>query len=255
MFGDGRPAPGSGQTPEAGRAERLAGAEPPVGQWESLLDGLEWRRWEGDGQDPISLLAVRADPEVLDVEVVPLHARKPGEMLVSELLQGGAALAAINGGFFALDDQGVKHPLGLLIHSGKRTNDLRRADWGIFVIARGKPRIIHRRDPLPAGVSEALESGPRLLINGEAPSFEAAAAARRSAIGIDGAGRVVLAATQRGALTLPQLAAALRSLDCSSALNLDGGPSTQLSLRAGDVQADIPGLWAVPSAIRIRARR
>jgi len=229
--------------------------QAPTDRWEPLVDGLAWRRWELGGEAPAALLAVQADPALLAIEVVPLHTRAPGERTAAELVANGAALAAVNGGFFVLDKQGAKQPLGLLMHAGKRSSDLRRADWGIFLIAQGKPRIIHCRDPLPAGTTEALQCGPRLLIDGRSPSFKAAAATRRSAIGMDDSGRVVLAATESGALTLPQLAGALRSLGCRWALNLDGGPSTQLSLRAGDVQTDIPGLWAVPSAIRVRTRR
>ena len=38
-------------------------------------------------------------------------------------------------------------------------------------------------------------------------------------------------------------------LACSDALNLDGGPSTQLAARAGDFALDVSGAWPVPNAV------
>jgi hypothetical protein len=43
-------------------------------------------------------------------------------------------------------------------------------------------------------------------------------------------------------------------LGCTDALNLDGGPSTQLSARAGEFSLDVGGGWPVPNAVAFLPR-
>ena len=38
-------------------------------------------------------------------------------------------------------------------------------------------------------------------------------------------------------------------LGCRDALNLDGGPSTQLVARLGGLRTEVPGGWGVPNAL------
>ena len=43
-------------------------------------------------------------------------------------------------------------------------------------------------------------------------------------------------------------------LGCHDALNLDGGPSTQASLRAGDTRLEVLGGWPVPTGLVVVPR-
>jgi uncharacterized protein YigE (DUF2233 family) len=169
---------------------------------------------------------------------------------VREFAERHQALAVVNGGFF--DERGK--PLGLIIHRGKRTSPLRQADWGVFAIAKGKPRILHTRQGLPGGVREAVQCGPRLVIAGRIPPFKPGES-MRSAVGITPDGMVVLASTSRGELSLHDFARALKAWGCLDALNLDGGPSAQLFVQAGAVKLDVPGTYGVPNALAVLPSR
>jgi uncharacterized protein YigE (DUF2233 family) len=103
-------------------------------------------------------------------------------------------------------------------------------------------------------MDEAIQCGPRLVIDGYIPDFYPEISAR-SGIGIDPSGRIVLAVTEQGELTLRQFALALKAFGCVDALNLDGGPSTQLFLKAGKTLLDVPGGYGVPTALLLVPRR
>jgi uncharacterized protein YigE (DUF2233 family) len=84
-------------------------------------------------------------------------------MEIRLLAKKSQALAAINGGFFTPEYR----PLGLLIVDGKEVNPLRRADWGVFLIQENRPRIIHTNEfQNDRGISQAMQVGPRLVVNG-----------------------------------------------------------------------------------------
>ncbi len=86
-------------------------------------------------------------------------------------------------------------------------------------------------------------------------------AAERAAVGVDAAGRVVLFVSAVGdgplASDLGSLFAAGEAaggLGCTDALNLDGGPSVQLSVAVGGFRLERPGGWPVPNGIAIYGR-
>jgi uncharacterized protein YigE (DUF2233 family) len=209
-------------------------------QWRQAAPGIE----VGDLRlrDPQArVTAVRADPARCELRAVDAHKGLANlGALASEVCPPTGA--AINASFFSRD----LTPLGLLIVDGKPSNPIHPPDgWGFFVVRRHRAAILPATDRAPAGVAQALQSKPRLVIDGQIPAFRPQSAHRRSAVGIDAEGRVILAATG-GRLTLEQWAACLRDrLGCVNALNLDGGPSTQLTVR-GRVSAEIAGQCRVP---------
>ena len=46
----------------------------------------------------------------------------------------------------------------------------------------------------------------------------------------------------------------MKALGATDALNLDGGPSSQLYFHAGKTELDLPGAYAVPSALVVLPR-
>ena len=98
----------------------------------------------------------------------------------------------------------------------------------------------------------ALQAFPMLVLNGE-PAYQNADldAARRTVIGVDGDGRLLLILAQWGGFTLAELSSYLASADFGlvNALNLDGGTSTGLIL--ANPPESIPAFVAVPSVITI----
>ena len=217
--------------------------------WQPVLPGMSYRVSEVAGGSA-QVVAVLADPARFRVVVWEAYREGRKPRTVAEFAQAGQAAAAINGGFF--DEEGK--PLGLVVHEGKRLNPLRKADWGIFAVVRGKARIVHTREGVPRGATEALQCGPRLVIRGRVPRFKPGESFR-SAVGITEGGRVMLAVTSRGQLSLHHWARVLKQWGCRNALNLDGGPSRQLYVEAGQVKLEVPGAYGVPNALGLVADR
>ena len=159
------------------------------------------------------------------------------------------ARVVVNGGYF----DGSGHPMGL--RAGKNTPNLklRRADWGVFWVKNGVAHLSHTREFSPAlAPDEAIQCGPRLVVKGQVTKLKPQWA-RRTGVGIDREGRVVLAVSD-GELSLDEWAglwASPAGLSCTDALNMDGGPSTQLAVR-GEDDLSIEGGWPVPDVLAFK---
>ena len=208
--------------------------------WTQRGNGLESRTFSWRG---VQVTAFRASPARVEVA-------SGATLDVSDWRRKKRARVAINGGYF--DEAG--RPLGLRVSAGKRSSRLRSANWGVFWIQTGRAHLAHTRDfPATTRASQAMQCGPRLVVNGKATDLKPQWS-RRSGIGIDRRGRVVLAVAD-GQLALEDWAQVFASNDglgCRDALNLDGGPSTQISYSASKMRGEIAGGWPVPDAIVIR---
>ena len=227
--------------------------------WQTALPGLEYAKAEllvGEDQQPVALHLLRLTPRQWQLRVVT--PQNMGRQLGSPADFRAAlpgAVAAINGGFF---DPAYK-PLGLLVDNGETLSPLRHVDHGVFGIAAQQPLLRHARDwkPLPE-LEFAVECGPRLLVDGQPMTFKPGQA-RRTALGSDGTGRVVLVVSE-GVLQLQELTTFLQRSErdggpgLSNALNLDGGPSTMLEIDAGLVHVSVPTPVQVPVGIVVLPR-
>jgi len=148
------------------------------------------------------------------------------------------AVVAINGGYFEPTFQ----PAGLVRLDGRDVQP--RAAEGVLsgivaIDGAGVLRLLPR-DAALEGVHSAIQAGPFLIDPGGAVGVNhRAASANRSLIASDDHGRLLLLVT--GALTLHQIATLLHDHPqavgmerIERALNLDGGPSTGLSLTLQD---------------------
>ncbi len=195
---------------------------------------LSWPMGEGN----VAVAVVRADLASCTVRVVDAHRGQAGVGAhASEVCPRYGA--AINAGFF--NDPALLTPVGLVIAGGQRVHAQHQDDgWGLFLYHRRRAEILPGTARVPAGVTEAVECKPRLVSNGSIPTFKPQLATRRSAVALDGHGHLFFAATD-GDLSLEAWAACLRDgLGCRDALNLDGGPSTQLAIH-GKVNYVLPG--------------
>jgi len=180
------------------------------------------------------------------VELRLIQATDFGEsaLTVRQFAERSGATAVFNGPFFDLDGS----PMGLLIVDGVERVALRPVDWGVFVWDGVRPSIVHTNDWKPAaGVLQAFQVGPRLLVDG-APLSLKRQSARRTALCVQPDGRieVLVAGT---AVWADDLAAFFAAEGCTDALNLDGGTSTQLYLRRSGIVVEEPGGVAVPVAV------
>lgn len=171
-----------------------------------------------------------------------------------EYAQFSKALLTINGGFF----DNHFHPLGLRIKNRKQVNALKKISWwGIFYIKNGQAHLSNvshfNRD---SQIDFAVQSGPRLLINGHIPPLKAGRD-ERTALGITPDGKVIVLITEHAALSTTELAQLMKAppLNCLSALNLDGGNSTQLYAKLNNFHVNVHGFSKVSDAIIVKARK
>ncbi len=250
------------QVEGAGQERAPSEAQAPVAEglrWQVVEEGLEVAAWEP---------AVGVKAHVVRVSLERWSLRS----LVAERLDEGfeegqegpawtarrfveetGARAAINGGFF--DPKGMA--MGLRVSGGRQLVAYRKVDWGVYFIREGRPKLVHARDwKADPRVDFAIECGPRLVHAG-APFKLKPNLHRRTAIGHGADGRVVLLVTL-DPVDLNDLAAGMArptsegGLGLVEALNLDGGPSTQLEIDAeGASRWSLLGLTGVADAVAV----
>jgi uncharacterized protein YigE (DUF2233 family) len=134
---------------------------------------------------------------------------------------------------------------------------LRNVDWGVFLMQDHTPRIVHTKEfPQEKAVTQALQVGPRLVVNGRELRLKKQIA-RRSAVGVTFNNQVILLSTLNTEAYAQDLARIFQTeessggLQCREALTLDGGPSAQMYAEYKSLKIDIPGGWPVPNGIGV----
>ena len=158
------------------------------------------------------------------------------------------AVLAVNGGFFASSAAGRLSPVGMLIDDGKPLSAAWPQAGGFLAIDDdGTPGITLSSDGPPEGAFEAIQSRPVILesggkwamnTNGNDPE------PRTIFCRLDEETSLILVVSGQG-LSLYEAGWLLRSpawggfFDCDSAIALDGGSSTQLTIAGEwDLRAD-----------------
>ena len=223
------------------------------GTWEEIEPGVELHRLvvtRPKNLSDVTVVAVRIDPSRHDFVVRNVTA--PGE-LVRDVADREGAVAAINGSYF--DPAGK--PLGLLISDGVTLSGRLAKVPGraVFGVRAGTPFVADARGLSLQGVTQALQTTPQLVRGGaEEQGFdEPWRVDRRAAVCVDGAGRVIFAATDTllNGLSFSEMAHLMaRAIDrgglaCEEGMTLDGGTSAQVWTRGHD-GASVPGYTAVP---------
>jgi uncharacterized protein YigE (DUF2233 family) len=213
--------------------------------WQPVAPGIE--RLEIQNQ----VVAFRFDLARFRPEVVVPGAEAP--RTAAELRADHGAVLAVNGGFF--DERG--RPLGLRISRGRTLKPLRPVDWGVLVLSTGEARIVHTREYAAHAsgktVHNALQVGPRVLIDGQIPGLRPQRS-RRTAVAVDASGRSLTVAVANRPMAAETMGQLLRQLGFRDALLLDGGPSTQLSFALGQQRLEYPGAYPVPDGLVVRPR-
>jgi uncharacterized protein YigE (DUF2233 family) len=234
-------------------------------RWSTVEPGFEMARYElGEGIMVIrsEVLLLKFSPEQFDIVTVRASDLGSPRTDVRTMTKQTAGIAGINAHFFGTQGE----PLGLLISAGKSLGKIHRGGrllTGVFCIQNGRPKIVHRDNFKDNNVSEAVQSGPRLVVDGKALQIASPdVTSRRSGIAVTDDGYVILFATM---LRFPgasfrQLQEMLLdpSLKVQHALNFDGGGSSQLfvekNLRIAD-ETFISGGDVVPVGLIIKRKK
>jgi uncharacterized protein YigE (DUF2233 family) len=167
--------------------------------------------------------------------------------------------AVINAGFFTPENKAA----GLIVVDGKRYGQTYKGFGGMFAMRDGKPQLqwLARQPYTPdTHITQAVQSFPMLLVNGALVEGlpDDGSRNRRSFIGIDRAGRVVLGVCHSPMWTMTDLATYLAKsslLDLDNALNLDGGASSGLWIRGVSDALLLDSVEQVPAVIAINSRQ
>jgi len=228
--------------------------------WQKVGEGFDYKFFRVEGlpyQSLVKLTILRIGWDQFQVRILDSRSHGADRMEIKALTRKAQALAGINGGFFL---PGYR-PLGLLIVDGKEANPLRKADWGIFLVQDDLPRIIHTTEYQNGwNISQALQVGPRLVVNGRELQMKKQVA-RRSALGVTMKNQVILLTSEDTDVYAQDLARIFHlpesrgGLECRDAMALDGGPSTQMYAEYKDLKIDIPGGWGVPNGVGVFKRK
>lgn len=265
-----------GEAPSEAAAP-AAPSSPPIitlGETVALMSEggltLERQRWSWgpkEGPPTLSMVTYRARaPLDARVAVRPSETVAPFASLVPQDDPG--PWVAINGGFY---EEGA---MGLVVSEGKELTPLSpRGGSGVFFWSPAGAQVVHRDDWRP-GPPEALQSVDR-LVNGGASVVKTIGGPQtaRSAVVVgktqlwfvicaaeetvvtNGVGELQLGASEHAGPTLGLFADyLLASTDAVTALNLDGGISTQLAAALGGQRLVVTGQAGTINSLVMRAR-
>ncbi len=215
-------------------------AEPPA--WTDLGAGMEHAALGGEA---VRGHAFRFTIARVRLALVPAP---DGRATVDALAPPGDSIT-INASFF--DTEG--RAMGLAVDHGRSLAGRRLAKWGALLVEDGRARVLRGADlPEEPRADLVVQGLPRLVADGRVLELKAQRSFR-TAVCADGTRLTLVVTTARVDTTVFArfLAAAPEAggLGCRSALNLDGGASTQLRARWGEFRADVPGGWGVPNAL------
>jgi Phosphodiester glycosidase len=231
----------------SGTGLRPARGEPP--RFQPVAPGIAHSAFESRAQDaePFSGHAFKIDLDVAELRLVPAggpSSRRP----VAQIVAPYPAVVAINASFFDTDGRAM----GLAVDEGRSIGSGRRQSWGALVVEGRKARITLGAEigdpPAPRLVVQGI---PRLVVGGKVLGLKPQIA-ERSAVCAEGSAVTLVVSTK---VETPAFARFLADspdkggLGCVDALNLDGGPSTQLVVKLPGLELSLPGGWGVPNAL------
>jgi len=222
--------------------------------WKKLAQGIEYRDIGANVLTPWSHIHVfRIDLKHNQLDLMSATELNKKQASVDQFAHQKNAFIAINGGFF---DKNY-HSLGLRIGHATQYSPIKQISWwGVFQIKNNKPTISNISHFKPkAAVNFAIQSGPRLLVNGKILPLKPGHA-ERTALGITQDGQIVILVTDHTPMTTTTLARLLKSspLYCKDALNLDGGSSSQLYAHIGSFYLNAHGFSDVSDAIIVKPK-
>jgi uncharacterized protein YigE (DUF2233 family) len=233
------------------------------GHWSIIRKGVEFRKItmeRSESSATMEFKLLRFDSGLILSRVLYADQFHLKGASAKTFAEKSGAIAAINANYF--DEKG--RPLAYLKTAEKEINSTvsKHALYtGIFGVRELVPFVLHRDNFQPSQASQALQSGPLLLNKGAAEVLNGSARyARRSVIGMDKEGRILIGVTDAvvGGLSFPELqelfAGSNRRLDATDLLNLDGGGSAQLYVKTGKFEEWLSGTSEVPVAIGFFAK-
>jgi Phosphodiester glycosidase len=216
------------------------------------IEHLTFQVQPGDAE-PFSGHAFKIDLDVAELRLVPAGGPS-SRRTVEEIVAPYTAVVATNASFF--DNEG--RAMGLAVDEGRLIASGKRQTWGALVIDDKKARIV-----LGAEVSDpfahrlVVQGIPRLVVGGKVQRLKPQLA-ERTAVCAGGSVVVLVVSTKAETTAFARFLADppdKGGLACWDALNLDGGPSTQLVVKLPTLALSLPRGWGVPNALVVAPGR
>jgi len=215
----------------------------------TVAQGISYATFDqhpSDGE-PFSGHAFRIDLGQAELRLAPA-ADPSSRQTVEQIASPFPAVVAVNASFF--DKEG--RAMGVALSEGRLTGTGRRNSWGALVVSSKDARIVLGSDiPEPFADRLIVQGLPRLVVGGKIPRLKPQVA-ERTAVCAAGVHVVMVVATKVETMAFARFLAEppeKAGLGCSDALNLDGGPSTQLLVRLPALTLWVRGGWGVPNAL------
>ncbi|MCB0311165.1 MAG: phosphodiester glycosidase family protein [Bdellovibrionales bacterium] len=222
--------------------------------WQNVAEDLELIEFDLPTSNlfPSKLTAVRTHRKRYRVSVLRATSFGLKSADARSLCERSKAIFCLNANFF--DERGL--PLGLVVSRSIQHNGIHRGGstlTGIFQVDSSGPSIIPRSAYSSGSAFEAVQAGPRLIVDGDRVKIKETAVSRRSGVCVDSQNRLIfyLANSSLGGISFAELQSVLMvpPLNCVDALNLDGGGSAQMYL-----SSKAPGASASLQEILITGR-
>jgi hypothetical protein len=200
----------------------------------------------GDAE-PFSGHAFKIDLDVAELRLVPAGSPS-SRRTVAEIVAPYPAVVAINASFFDKEGQAM----GLAVDEGRPIASGKRQSWGALVVDGKKARIVRGAEISDHLAHRLVVQGiPRLVVGGKVQGLKPQLA-ERTAVCADGSVVILVVSTKAETASFARFLAdpsEKGGLGCVDALNLDGGPSTQLVVKLPALVLLLPGGWGVPNAL------
>src|ERR1700730_6520829 len=231
----------------SGAGTHPVGAEPP--RFSIVAPGIGHATFQVRSADaePFSGHAFRIDLDEAELRLVP--AGDPSvRRTVEQIAAPFRAVVAVNASFF--DTEG--RAMGLAVDEGRVMTSSKQRGWGALVIDGTAGQIVLGADIQDYRAHRLIVQGiPRLIVGGRVLQLKPQIA-ERTAVCAEGHVVVLVVSTRAEATAFARFLADppdKGGLGCWDALNLDGGPSTQLVVKLPGLALSLPGGWGVPNAL------
>lgn len=246
----------TGGTATATAVPETPSGSPRFNTWETVGPGIQTRYedWKSsNNEDRVTIVRFDLHHIRLTIGYQPTQ-----PLTMSAWMQQEQATALINGGYFDNRNRAT----GLIVSNGQVSGASYSGYGGmLYVDAQGKIGLRSLRqqpyDPSSEQLSEATQSSPMLMIDGQRTQFQAnASESRRTVVAMDKQGNLLFIVSPGQAFSLDELADLLSTSDLSlkTALNLDGGASTGLYVKATQAQNNvtIDSVTTLPIVIAVK---
>jgi len=200
-----------------------------------------------ENAEPFSGHAFKIDLGVAELRLVPAGGPS-SRRTIEEIVAPYPAVVAVNASFF--DKEG--RAMGLAVDEGRLIASGKRQSWGALVVDDKKARIVPGTEINDHVAHRLIVQGiPRLVVGGRIQQLKPQLA-ERTAVCAEDSVIVLVVSTKAETTGFARFLAdppEKGGLGCGDALNLDGGPSTQLVVKLPALALSLAGGWGVPNAL------